>query len=270
MTSTAPQGPAARVSEFLDALCVTPSGGGDGYLGPASDRPGDYVFGGVIVAQAVNAACHTAPDGRRIHSFHGHFLRPVGTDEPLHWSVDTVRDGTTFATRQVTGSQRGRTAFLGVASFCADTDGYEYDIRPGSAIPPPDELEPEADDGVFEVRPAGVVTEPDGTFRSTWRAWFRAPALPDDLAVHATLLAFLTDITRTSGRPHRLEGTVEGMISLDHAVWFHRPARMDDWLFYDVAPVINAGGRGMLRGSVYGPDRRLVASMAQEMLIRRP
>lgn len=269
MTSTAPGGVEAAVGEFLSAVCVQPATGG-GYVGAASDRPGDYVFGGVILAQAVSAACRTAPEGRRVHSFHGHFLRPVGTGAPLDWAVDTVREGSSFATRQVTGSQGGKAAFTGVASFCADTEGYDYDIPPGSPIPAPEDLAPEPDDGVFEVRPAGPVTEPDGSYRSTWRAWFRTPPLPGDPALHATLLAFLSDITRTSGRPHRLEGTVEGMISLDHAIWFHRPARVDDWLFYDVLPVVNAGGRSMLRGSVYGPDGRLVATMAQEMLLRYP
>ena len=93
-------------------------------------------------------------------------------------------------------------------------------------------------------------------------------ALPDDPHLHAALIAFVTDITGTGGRPLHLEGDVTGMVSIDHAAWFHRPLRADEWLFYDVHSLVNTAGRGVLRGTMYGPDRHVAVSVAQEMLLR--
>jgi acyl-CoA thioesterase-2 len=92
--------------------------------------------------------------------------------------------------------------------------------------------------------------------------------LPDDPHLHAALIAFVTDITGTGGRPLHLEGDVTGMVSIDHAAWFHRPLRADEWLFYDVHSLVNTAGRGVLRGTMYGPDRCVAVSVAQEMLLR--
>ena len=106
----------------------------------------------------------------------------------------------------------------------------------------------------------------DGTRESTHRMWFRIPAdLPDDEHLHTALLGFASDWTGVGGRPLHLDGDIEGMISLDHAVWFHRPARADEWLFYDVHSLVNAGGRGLLRGVMRDEEGRVVVSVAQEM-----
>ena len=108
-----------------------------------------------------------------------------------------------------------------------------------------------------------------GALESRFNVLGRIPvALPDDPHLHAALIAFVTDITGTGGRPLHLEGDVTGMVSIDHAAWFHRPLRADEWLFYDVHALVNTGGRGVLRGTMYGPDRHVAVSVAQEMLLR--
>ena len=110
---------------------------------------------------------------------------------------------------------------------------------------------------------------PDGTREATHRHWFRIPRdLDDDVHLHTALLGYATDWTGIGGRPLHLEGDTTGMISLDHAAWFHRPARADEWLLQDVQSLVNAGGRGTLRGVIRDTDGQIVASMAQEMLLR--
>jgi acyl-CoA thioesterase-2 len=108
----------------------------------------------------------------------------------------------------------------------------------------------------------------DGTREATHRHWFRIPRTIDDPHVHAALLGYATDWTGIGGRPLHLDGDTTGMISLDHAAWFHRPARADEWLLQDVQSLVNAGGRGTLRGVIRDEQGRIVASMAQEMLLR--
>ena len=125
-------------------------------------------------------------------------------------------------------------------------------------------------DGPWEVRWLGPsALRPDGTREATHRHWFRFPrALDDDPHVHAALLGYASDWTGIGGRPLALEGDTTGMISLDHAAWFHRPARVDEWLLQDVQSLVNAGGRGTLRGVIRNVEGQIVVSMAQEMLLR--
>jgi len=155
-------------------------------------------------------------------------------------------------------------------SFTADTDGYEYELAAGAGVPPPDQLALSEGPGPWVAAPVGPTPpEEDGTRRSTHRIWFRIPRqLPDDPHLHAALLGFATDWTGTGGRPLRLDGDTQGMVSLDHSVWYHRPARADEWLLYDVHSLVNTGGRGLLRGTMRRADGRLVVSVAQEMLLK--
>jgi acyl-CoA thioesterase-2 len=157
-----------------------------------------------------------------------------------------------------------------MCSFTADTDGYEYELPIDHAVPDPDALETATGPGPWTAAHLGPTpAAADGTRTSTYRAWSRIPIrLPDDPHLHAALIAFVTDITGTGGRPLHLEGDVTGMVSIDHAAWFHRPLRADEWLFYDVHSLVNTGGRGVLRGTMYGPDRHVAVSVAQEMLLR--
>lgn len=255
----------AIVAETLDFLTVESAGDGRW-----SARPpgwfGGYLFGGFVIAQALIAATRELPGNRRLHSAHAYFLRPVSTAENVEYTVRTVRDGRAFGQRHLAALQSGKPALEMMCSFTTDTDGYVYDL-PGRAVPSPDELAVEPGPGPWVAAYLGPTpAADDGTRESTHRMWFRIPvALPDDVHLHTALLGFASDWTGIGGRPLHLEGDTAGMISLDHAVWFHRPARADQWLFYDVHSLVNAGGRGLLRGVMRDDRGRVVASVAQEM-----
>ncbi|MGQ0803945.1 MAG: acyl-CoA thioesterase [Actinomycetota bacterium] len=243
---------------------------GDGWVGDAPDWWGDVLFGGFILGQATHAATRVAPEGRRIHSLHGYFLRPVLAGHPVSYRAAAIRDGRTFAIHQLEATQQGKPVFTMTHSFTADTEGYEYELPMPTDVPSPDDAETELGPGPWEQTWLGpTAPEPDGTMRSTHRMWARmAKRLPDDPDLHAALIAMATDTTGTGGRPLHLDGDVRGMISIDHAAWFHRPLRADEWHFYDVHALVNTAGRGVLRGTMYGPDRHVAVSAAQEMLLR--
>lgn len=256
------------IGETIDFLTVRRAG--EQWVGEMPDWFDGYVFGGLVLAQAVYAATRVAPQGRRVHSVHGYFLRPVSAGRPVSYRIDPLRDGRTFASRRLEMTQDGEGVFTMACSFTADTEGYEYELPMTADVPDAVELDVVPGPPPWHAAYLGPTDrEVDGTRRSTHRAWIRvADQLPDDPHLHAALVAFATDWTGTGGRPLHLDGDTTGMVSLDHAVWFHRPARADDWLFYDVHALVNAGGRGLLRGTMYGSDRRIVASAAQEMLLR--
>jgi acyl-CoA thioesterase-2 len=257
----------AALAEMLAFLSVQPIGnGGDAWVGEAPEWFGDYLFGGFVIAQAIIAATRNAPEGRRLHSMHAYFLRPVAA-RTISYQVHPLREGRAFTTRHVAASQDGKPVLDLSCSFTADTDGYVYDLPGGRDIPSPEEVELEQGPGPWVAGDVGP-TPPaeDGTRESTHRMWFRVPAeLPDDEHLHTALLGFATDWTGVGGRPLHLEGDITGMVSLDHAAWFHRPARADSWLFYDVHSLVNAGGRGLLRGAIRDPEGHVVISVAQEM-----
>lgn len=259
---------AEALAETLEFLTVRPQGdGGDEWVGEAPAWFGDYLFGGFVIAQAIIAATRNAPEGRRLHSLHAYFLRPVFATESIEYRVRPIREGRSFTSRHVEASQAGKPVLDLSCSFTADTDGYVYDLPSARGVPAPEELVVEQGPGPWVAGFVGP-TPPaeDGTRESTHRMWFRVPAqLPDDLHLHTALLGFATDWTGIGGRPLHLEGDTTGMVSLDHAAWFHRPVRADDWLFYDVQSLVNAGGRGLLRGAMRDVDGRVVISVAQEM-----
>jgi acyl-CoA thioesterase-2 len=201
---------------------------------------------------------------------HAYFLKPVLAGRPVYYRVTRLRDGKSFATRNLEAVQDEVQTLTMASSFTADSEGYEYEISMDQGIPGPGELDVTPGPGPWITARVGPSPEEaDGTRRSTHRAWIRVDGkLPDDPHVHAAFIAFATDWTETGGRPLRLDGDTRGMVSLDHAVWFHRPLRADEWIFFDVHSLVNTGGRGLLRGMMYGTDRRLAVSMAQEMLLR--
>lgn len=251
--------------EMAAAISVT--AWDDGYVGQAPDWFGGHLFGGVVVGQAVHAATQGTPDGRRIHSLHGYFERPGDVASPIHYDVEVVRGGRSFEQRQVLARQGERVIFRMLCSFTADTGGYDYQLS-ADDVPPPENDGMAAPGPWSAIRVGPSEPNPDGTRRSTSRAWLRCSgSLPDDPAIHAGVLGLLSDFTFTGGRPLHLDGDVRGLVSLDHAVWFHRPVRADEWLLYDVHSLVNAGGRGLLRGVFYTADGALVASVAQEMRI---
>jgi acyl-CoA thioesterase-2 len=263
----------AAIDDFLGLLHHERRG--DTWVGRTPDWYGPVVFGGVGLALTISAACGDAPVGRRLHSVHAHFLRPVQGGREIVFRSDVVKAGRTFALHHVTALQDGKPVITMSCSFTTDNDGYVYDLSGiPDDVPPPEDLPAPAPtlDGVgpWDERWLGPsVLRPDGTREATHRHWFRLPrALDDDPHLHTALIGYATDWTGLGGRPLQLDGDTTGMISLDHAAWFHRPARADDWLLQDVQSLVNAGGRGTLRGVIRNRQGRIVASMAQEMLLQ--
>jgi acyl-CoA thioesterase-2 len=247
-------------------------------VGRTPDWFGPVVFGGIGLALTMRAASRDAPEGTRLHSVHGHFLRPVFGGKEIAFRNEVVKAGRAVSVHRTTATQDGKAVIELTCSFTADTDGYVYDVSGipddvphPDAIPEPgpDEFDPD-DIGPWDARWLGAsAPRDDGTFEATHRHWFRvARPIDDDPHLHAALLGYATDWTGLGGRPHHLQGDITGMISLDHAAWFHRPARVDEWLLQDVQCLVNAGGRGTLRGVIRNLDGQIVASVAQEMLLR--
>jgi acyl-CoA thioesterase II len=261
---------AAALDETLAFLTLRPAGERDDvWIGDAPDWFGDYLFGGFVIAQSIIAATRNAPEGRRLHSLHAYFLRPVFAGKSLAHEVRPIREGRAFTSRHVEVCQDGKPVLDLTCSFSADInrDVYVYDLPARHEVPAPAELEPEQGPGPWVAADVGPTpAAADGTRDSTNRMWFRIPhQLPDDDHLHTALLGFATDWTGIGGRPLHLDGDTTGMVSLDHAAWFHRPARADEWLFYDVHSLVNAGGRGLLRGEIRDGEGHVIISVAQEM-----
>jgi acyl-CoA thioesterase II len=242
---------------------------GEEWVGRAPAWSREVVFGGVLMGQTVSAATSASVDGRRIHSIHMYFLRPARAELPIRYRVSVLRDGKSFMTCRVGAHQDGKDILTALCSFTADGEAYEYEQPTARDAPGPS-----SPNKMFDMWLSSYVgpTPPadDGTFASTSRMWVRTDgALPKDPDLHAALIAFVSDWTWTGGRPLHLDGDTRGMISLDHAIWFHREARADEWLYYDVESLINANGRGLLRGKIHGEDRAMCASVAQEMKLLR-
>jgi acyl-CoA thioesterase II len=260
---------------------------------PNDGRP--RVFGGLVAAQALIAACRTVAEPDRLpHSLHGYFLRPGDPTRPIIYSVDRIRDGSSFSTRRVVARQNGEAIFNMATSFHVPEDGLEHQIAM-PPVPDPETLKPDdarlrehverTGNPVFafllsierpiEHRDADPVDlaapEPHRTIH---RRWFRAVGrIPDDPRLHMGVLTYASDmgLLDSSLDYHGLAWVDPAMMvaSLDHAVWFHRPFRADDWLLYVTDSPTTAGGRGMNFGRIYARDGSLVASTAQESLIRK-
>ena len=249
------------------------------------------VFGGQVLGQALVAAGRTV-EGRAAHSFHAYFLRPGDPKLPILYDVDRIRDGSSFTTRRVVAIQHGKAIFNLAASFQVDEPGLEHQIEMPD-VPPPEGLLNEVElrrrhidriperfhatflrDRPIEVRPIDPVDEFAPEKRPPFQnVWFRAvDALPDDRALHQCVLAYASDLTLldTSNLPHGVSWWSEKFqtASLDHAMWFHRPFRADEWLLYAQDSPRAAGARGFNRGSVFTRAGELVASVTQEGLIR--
>ncbi|MCK7593848.1 acyl-CoA thioesterase II [Pseudomarimonas salicorniae] len=262
------------------------------FRGQSRDIGTRYVFGGQVLGQAVSAAQQTAPEDRFVHSLHAYFLRAGDISLPIVYDVDITRDGGSFSVRRVTAIQKGKPIFVLAASFHVDEDGAEHQLSPPE-VPRPEDL-PEAPDldaetmdqlpakmqrwlthkGPFEFRPVYPRNELKPSKRPPYQqVWFRlVDRIPDDRTLHASMLAYASDfhLIGTTTLPHGisyLQPNVQ-MASLDHAMWFHRPLRVDDWLLYACDSPSAQGARGLARGSIYDTQGRLVASTAQEGLIR--
>jgi acyl-CoA thioesterase-2 len=255
-------------------------------VSPKEDR--QRVFGGQVCGQALVAAGRTVEAGQ-VHSFHCYFLRPGDPKIPILYEVDRIRDGRSFTTRRVVAIQHGRAIFNLEASFHKQESGLDYHA-PMPEVPAPEtlptfrervkafvhDLGPWAErERPIDIRLCDPLNRPPREWREpTGYAWLRADGrLPDEPTLHACVLAYASDMTLldTAVRPHGLVWSPDRklmMASLDHAMWFHRPFRADEWLLYAQTTPASAGGRGFATGSVYTRDGMLVVSVAQEGLIR--
>ncbi len=264
------------------------------FRGPSQDLGWGIVFGGQVLGQALSAAAQTVPEGRHVHSMHAYFLRPGDVSKPVVYEVDRIRDGTSFTTRRVVAIQSGRPILNMSSSFQIDEPGFEHqDAMPEA--PPPESLPTESErlakclarlpraahgrassEQPFEVRTADPIDDPFAPAPREPRRllWMRASApLPDVAALHRYLLAYVSDFSfvTTALAPHGVTWLTPGMqiASIDHVMWFHQPFRCDEWLLHVIESPAARGARGLVRGRFYTRDGRLVASTAQEGLIRR-
>jgi acyl-CoA thioesterase-2 len=268
------------------------------FRGLSPDEERQRVFGGQVAGQALVAAGRTVEDGKRVHSLHAYFLRPGDPTVPILYEVDRIRDGRSFTTRRVVAIQHGQPIFHLSASFQVHEEGLEHqDPMPYApapeTLPSAEELlpahadkfpDPGVVDRLLEARAAvdlryveappfltaGVAREP----RS--QVWFRARGrLADDPMLHVCLATYVSDMTLLDsvllahGRGGWAVGDVVGA-SLDHAMWFHRPLRADEWLLYDQRSPSASGGRGLGTARIYTLDGRLAVSVIQEGLVRVP
>lgn len=263
------------------------------FRGQSQDLGWGQVFGGQVLGQALSAAAQTVPPERVVHSLQGYFLLTGRVDMPIVYDVDRIRDGKSFTTRRVVAIQNGQAIFSMSASFQVHEEGFEHqDEMP--EVPGPEGLPSQVElarriadkipsplrerftaDSPIELRPI----EPQNPLRPKVRppksaTWMRTNgALPDDPAVHRYMLAYASDFNflNTSMFPHGVSWLSPNMqvASLDHAMWFHRPFRMDEWLLQVVESPSASGARGLVRAHFFDRAGRLVASTAQEGLIRR-
>lgn len=247
------------------------------------------VFGGQVAAQALTAVGRTVPIDRRVHSLHAYFLRPGDPSIPIVFDVDRIRDGKSFTTRRVVAIQHGKAIFVLSASFQLDQPGVDHS-EPMPSVPRPELLPTFAEraqavpnsTGIGRIpRPFDVryVTDPPWQNGSTPqrdarnRVWFRSyDQLPDDQLLHVCMLAYLSDLTLLDSilATHGLGWSSDklSLASLDHAMWFHRPIRVDDWVLYDTHSPSASGSRGLASGHFFDSSGAMLATVVQEGLVR--
>ncbi len=261
------------------------------FRGDSRDIGSAQVFGGQVLGQALSAAQHTV-EGRVAHSLHAYFLRRGDMKAPIIYEVDRARDGGSFSNRRVVAIQHGRPIFNFAASFQEPESGLEHQSDMPD-VPGPGELKNYADidssvlaglpekmrrfltsERPFDFRPVEPLNLGEPTHREPVKhVWIKAvDRLPDDHALHQNLLAYVSDyeLLGTTILPHKIlfgRGKVM-MASLDHALWFHREVKIDDWLLYSMESPNASGARGLARGQLFTEDGQLVASTSQEGLVR--
>jgi acyl-CoA thioesterase-2 len=281
----------AHVSELVDLLDLERLED-NLFRGQSRDIGTQFVFGGQVLGQALSAAQHTVDASRTAHSLHAYFLRAGDIDAPIVYSVERTRDGGTFSSRRVVAIQHGQPILNGSISFQIEEGGFEHQSSMPE-VPLPEDIEP-----MQPLSPEQMAKLPEKIqrwlgvdapieFRHVWpqdklkpvkrppiqHIWFRTAApVGDSPALHRALLAYASDfnLIGTATLPHGISYYTHNvqMASLDHALWFHRPFRMDDWLLYSFDSPTAQGARGLARGQIFSRDGRLIASSAQEGLIR--
>ncbi|MFC8731500.1 acyl-CoA thioesterase [Luteimicrobium sp. NPDC057192] len=308
-TDDAGQG-AERLAHLLHVLDVTPRGtaqeassgtnvGDDLFTGETLHQPNGRVYGGQVLAQALTAAWRTVggPEGagtgtRLPHSLHGYFLRPGDLDVPVDLTVERLRDGGSFSARRTHAIQHGRPILSMIASFQEQQDGVEFQATMPRDVPAPEDVPSALDtlggidhpqarhwshDSAFEVRhvEGALFLGPAAVRSDRQHVWVRSRgSVPDDQFLHRALLLYACDqlmlepVLRVSG--HAWSSPGMSMASLDHAMWWHRDVRVDDWLLFEQEASSAQGGRGLASARVFTRAGVLVASMGQEGMIRLP
>jgi acyl-CoA thioesterase-2 len=252
----------------------------DIFRGQSPEESPAGVFGGQVAGQALVAAGRTVPTDRRVHSLHAYFVRGGDPSVPIVYEVDHTRDGRSFATRRVLAVQHGKTIFALSASFQISEPGLDHQ-DPMPSVPAPETLPvghmQDAGSRPIDVR---YVSEPSCSARhrgaeTRSRVWMRADGtLPDDALLHVCVLTYASDLTLLDSvlAPHGVYwGTARVLgARLDHALWFHRPFRADEWLLYDCVSPTASGSRGMDTGRFFSSDGGLVATVMQEGVVLPP
>ncbi|MFT4219995.1 MAG: acyl-CoA thioesterase II [Microbacterium sp.] len=262
----------------------------DIFTGVSQRMPLGRVYGGQVLAQSLVAAARTTPADRVVHSMHGYFLRPGDSTKGITFAVDRVHDGRSFSTRRTQAYQDGVPIFSTIASFQDEGPGVEHHTPMPSGIPQPEDL-PDLEDRLAGVHPLSkrLFTERTVDLRhvqppiyasvadraAQQAVWLRTRGpLPDEPNAHRAALAYMSDLTIQEPvlRAHGLPWTTPGLrlASLDHAMWWHRFGRADEWVLYVQESPSARGGRGLSLGRMYSRDGELLANVAQEIMVRVP
>lgn len=289
MTDVPPREPLELV---LEVLGLEHAEAPDTFTGSSLHKPGGRVFGGQVLAQSLLAAARTVADDRLPHSVHGYFLRPGAVDKPITFAVERLRDGRSFTARRTHAVQDGAPILSMITSFQTEQPGVEHADTPPRGVPDPETV-PSAGEvlaavdhplaafwtqaSAFDLRHVEqpIYLSPGAEATDRQLVWMRAHGpLPDDEVLHRALLAYACDqvmlepVLRRHGRSWASPGL--SIASLDHAMWWHRPVRVDEWLLYVQSAPSAHGGRGLGAARVYRRDGALVATIAQEGMVRFP
>jgi len=262
------------------------------FRGTSHDVGSPQVYGGQALSQALHAAMLTVPDDRFVHSLHSYFILPGKLDVPIIYQVLHIRDGGSFTTRRVTGIQNGKAIFILAASFQLLQEGLEHQIDMPD-ITPPEELQSDIDlmnqfkDQIpkrfknflrprpIEFRPVNplsfILPQKQEPLRHIWMK--AKGSVPDDLTIHQRILAYASDynLLITALLPHQDKVAIQNLqlASLDHAMWFHRPFKVDEWILYVLDSPSASNTRGFTRGAIYTKEGVLISSVVQEGLMRK-
>lgn len=288
--SAVPGEPVATMLEVLDLASSAARTTEDIFTGSSHPMPMGRIFGGQVLAQAIIAADRTTADDRVPHSMHGYFLRPGDAAQGLTLSVDRIHDGRSFSTRRTQAYQQGVPIFSMIASFEHEDPGLEHQAEIPPDVPSPEEslargrrdAEHPLSRRLFSDSPIEVAHTEGAIYETVAGAhvarqnvWMRTRRpIGDDPAIHRAVLAYMSDLTIQEPvlRAHGVSWSHPGLkvASLDHAMWWHRPARVDEWLLYAQESPSARGGRGLATGRLFTRAGELVASVAQEIMVRVP
>lgn len=283
--------PVASMLSVLDLAGSDARTTEDIFTGVSQSMPLGRVYGGQVLAQSIVAAERTIPDARHVHSMHGYFLRPGDSAKGITFAVDRIHDGRSFSTRRTQAFQEGVPIFSMIASFQDQDPGVEHQEPMPEGVPAPEDL-PDIEahlkglhpmskrlftDRPVDLRhvPSPIYLSVEGDRKPSQAVWMKVRReIPDDPAIHRAALAYLSDLTIQESilRAHGIPWAMPGLkvASLDHAMWWHRFGRVDEWMLYVQESPSARGGRGLATGRIYTQDGSLLASVAQEIMVRIP